>query len=66
MNFGQPWTGMLNRSAKFVHVCGACRRSFRDESVKDVPGWMAANLDEEARPDAEMVWDRRVKRKVVS
>jgi hypothetical protein len=61
-NFGYPWTGLLNRSARFVHVCGACRRAFRDESVKDVPGWMAANLDAEARPDAEMVWGRRVKR----
>ncbi len=61
-NFGYPWTGLLNRSAKFVHVCGTCRRSFRDDSVKDVPGWMAANLDAEVRPDYEMVWDRRVKR----
>jgi len=61
-NFGYPWTGLLNRSAKFIHVCGACRRSFRDEAVKDVPGWMAANLEAEARPDAEMVWDRRVAR----
>lgn len=59
-NFGYPWTGLLNRSAKFIHVCGACRRSFRDESVKDVPAWMAANLEVEARPDSEMVWDRRV------
>jgi len=59
-NFGYPWTGLLNRSAKFVHVCGACRRSFRDDSVIDVPGWMTANLDAEARPDSEMVWDRRI------
>jgi len=35
-NFGEPWTGLLHRSAKFVHVCEKCRRSFRDESVKDV------------------------------
>ena len=46
---------------KFVHVCGACQKSFRDESVKDVPGWMAANLDAEVRADGEMVWERRVK-----
>jgi len=64
VSFGQPWTGLLNRSPRFVHVCGACQRSFRDESVKDVPGSMAANLDAEARPDAEMVWDRRVKREM--
>lgn len=60
-NFGYPWTGLFNRSARFVHVCGACRRAFRDDSVKDVPGWMAANLDAEAQPDAEMVWGSRVK-----
>ena len=65
-NFGNPWTGMFNRTPKFVHVCGSCRRSFRDESVTDVPSWMGENLEAEARPDAEMVWDRRVKRKVVS
>ena len=64
VNFGYPWTGMLNRTPKFVFVCPTCRRSFKDESVKDVPGWMAANLDAEARPDAEMVWNRRVKQKM--
>jgi len=61
-NFGVPWTGLFNRTPRFVHLCGTCQRSFRDESVKDVAGWMAANLDAEARPDAEMVWDRRVAR----
>lgn len=61
-NFGYPWTGLFNRSARFVHVCGACRRAFRDDSVKDVAGWMASNLDAKARPDAEMVWGRRVAR----
>jgi len=60
-NFGQPWTGMLNRTAKFIHVCGTCRRSFRDDSIKDVPGWVALNLEAEVWPDCEMVWDRRVK-----
>jgi len=65
-NFGVPWNGMLNRSAKFIHVCGACRRSFRDDSVKDVPAWVEANLEAEFRPDSEMVWDRRVKREVMS
>jgi len=60
-NFGYPWVGMLNRSPRFVHVCGACYRSYRDESVKDVASWIVANLDAEVRPDFEMVWDRRVK-----
>ena len=59
-NFGYPWTGLFNRTPRFLHVCGACQRSFRDEGVKDVAGWIAANLDEEARPDAEMVWGKRV------
>ena len=61
-NFGVPWTGMFNRTPRFLHVCGPCQRSFKNEAVTDVAGWMAANLDAESRPDAEMVWDRRVKR----
>lgn len=61
-NFGVPWNGLFNRTPRFLHACGTCQRSFRDESVKDVNGWLATNLDAEARPDAEMVWDRRVKR----
>ena len=61
-NFGNPWIGMFNRSPRFVHVCRQCRRSFRDESVKDVGGWIVSNLDEGVRPDSEMVWDRRVVR----
>ena len=62
VNFGLRPVGMLNRSPNFVHVCGECQRSFKDESVKDVAKWMAMNLDVEVRPDAEMVWGRRVKR----
>jgi len=61
-NLGSPWTGLFNRSPRFVHVCGACRRTFKDDSIKDVAGWMVANLDAQFRPDAEMVWDRRVAR----
>lgn len=64
-NFGVPWDGLFNRTPRFLHVCGACRRLFKEESVKDVNGWLEANLDSEARPDAEMVWDRRVKRETV-
>ena len=63
-NFGVPWNGLFNRTHRFLHVCGACQRSFRDESVKDVNGWMEAHLDAEARPDAEMIWDRRVAREM--
>lgn len=61
-NFGVPWDGLFNRTPRFLHVCGTCRRSFRDEAVKDVRQWIVANLEAQARPDAEMVWDRRVKR----
>jgi len=32
--------------------------------VKDVEGWMERNLDVQTRPDAEMVWNRRVKQKM--
>jgi hypothetical protein len=53
--------GMFNRSPNFVHVCGACCRSFRDESVKDVRTWIVAKLDAEVRPGFETVWGRRVK-----
>ena len=61
-NFGVPWDGLFSRTPRFIHACGTCQRSLRDESVKDVDGWMAESLDAEARPDAEMVWGRRVKR----
>ena len=62
VNFGNPWVGMFSRSPRFIHVCGTCRRSFRDESVKDMTEWMAVNMDEEVWPDFAMVWDRRVAR----
>lgn len=61
INFGNPWTGMLNRTPRFIHVCSKCRRSFKDESVKDVGGWIVANLDAEVRPGYEMVWGRRMR-----
>lgn len=60
-NFGLRQMGLFNRTGFVEHVCGACRRSFRDETV-DVKAWMAVNLDEVVRPDAEMVWGRRVAR----
>ena len=60
-NFGLRQVGMFNRCGFVEHVCRECRRSFKDESV-DLKAWMAANLDEGVRPDAEMVWGRRVAR----
>lgn len=59
-NFGLRQVGMLSRSPNFIRVCGACRRSYRDESVKDVGAWIVKNLDAEVRPGYEMVWDKRV------
>lgn len=61
VNFGLRQVGMFNRVGFVEHVCGACRRSFRDESV-DEKAWMEANLDVEDRPDYEMVWHRRAAR----
>jgi hypothetical protein len=58
VNFGYPWSGMSNRRPLFIHACERCRRLFEDRSIKDVPGWMVANLDTEFLPDYEMVWDR--------
>ena len=60
-NFGNPQCSFFNRSLRFIHVCGACRRSFRDESIKDVRTWMAANLDSEVWPDFYMVGNRQMK-----
>lgn len=60
-NFGLRQVGMFNRSPDFVSVCGTCRRSFVDDSISDVPAWIDGNLDAEVRPDAEMIWGRRVK-----
>ena len=62
VNFGNPWTGLLDRLPRFTHACGTCRRSFADDSVTDVAGWMATNLDPEVRPGYDMLWDRRVAR----
>ena len=61
VNFGLRPVGMFSRSPDFVHDCGACRRSFRDESVTDVAGWIASSLDAEAQPGYDMVWGRRMK-----
>lgn len=61
VNFGLRQVGMFNRSPIFVSVCGACRRSFVEDSITDVRAWIVASLDAEVRPDAETVWGRRMK-----
>jgi hypothetical protein len=60
-NFGLRQVDMFNRSPNFLSVCSKCCRSFRDDSVKDVGAWIVASLDEDVRPEFEMVWGRRVK-----
>jgi hypothetical protein len=60
VNFGLRQVGVFNRSGYVEHVCGKCRRSFKDETV-DLQAWIVANLDEVVWPDAEMVWGKRVK-----
>jgi hypothetical protein len=60
VNFGLRPVGLFNRSACFDFVCQNCRRVFVDDSVKDVGGWMVANLDADVQPEAEMVWGKRV------
>lgn len=62
VNFGNPWMGLFNRSPRFTWACGICRRFFADNSVTDVAGWLATNLDPEVRPGYDMLWDRRVAR----
>ena len=60
VNFGFRQVGVFNRSGFVEHVCGACRRSFKDETV-DVKAWIMANIDAEFCPNAEIVWGKRVK-----
>ena len=61
VNFGLRQVGMFNRSPNFVHVCVPCRRTFVDDSVNDVGGWIRENIDAELWPNAEIVWGKRVK-----
>jgi hypothetical protein len=60
VNFGLRQAGVFNRAGFIEYVCGACRRSYRD-SVDDVGGWMAANLDAEVWPGYEMMWGKKVR-----
>jgi hypothetical protein len=60
-NFGFPRCSVFNRKPYFIHVCRRCRRSFEDNTVKNVPRWIEANLEVEVWPDFEMIWNSRVK-----
>lgn len=60
VNFGFRQVGLFNRSPNFVSVCPNCRRSFVDESITDVAGWMAENLKTDFYPMGEVVWGKRV------
>ena len=60
-NFGLRQVGMFNRSPNFVRVCVPCRRTFVDDSVNGVGGWIRENIDAELWPNAEIVWGKRVK-----
>lgn len=62
VNFGYRQVGLFNRSPSFVSVCPQCRRSFVDDSIKDVAGWMAYNLETDFCTVGEVVWGRRVAR----
>lgn len=60
-NFGLRQVGMFNRSPNIVRVCVPCRRTFVDDSIKDVRAWIVANIDAEVWPTYEMVWGKRLK-----
>ena len=60
VNFGLKQVGLFNRSPNFVSIYPKCRRSFVDESIKDVAGWMAGNLNADFLPVGELVWGKRV------
>lgn len=60
VNFGYRQVGVFNRSPNFVSVCPHCRRSFVDDSITDVAGWMATNLKTDFCPVGELVWGKRV------
>ena len=60
VNFGLRQVGMSNRCWFVEHVCGACRRLLRDETM-DMKAWMMASLDVDVLPGYETVWGKRVK-----
>jgi hypothetical protein len=40
--FGRVRTGIARYTPRFVHLCEACRRCFKDDSVEDFAGWVRA------------------------
>jgi len=60
VNFGLRQVGMFNRIGFIEYACRRCDRTIQD-SVEDVPGWMAVNLDLGVLPEYEMVWGKRLK-----
>jgi hypothetical protein len=60
VNFGFRQVSVFNRSPNFVSVCPKCRRSFIDDSIKDVAGWMVTNLKTDFCLIGEVVWGKRV------
>jgi hypothetical protein len=60
VNFGLPRVSFFRHAPRFISVCVKCQRSFLDDSITDVGGWMEANLDEEVRPGLNIVSGNRV------
>lgn len=58
VNFGYRQVGLFNRSPNVVSVCPQCRRSFVDDSIKHVAGWIAANLETDFCAVGEVAWGR--------
>ncbi len=53
VNFGFPRISFFRHAPRFISVCPTCQRSFLDDSITDVGGWMEANLDQGVRPGLE-------------
>ncbi len=54
VNFGLPRVSFFRHAPRFISVCPTCQRSFLDDPITDVGGWMEANLDEDVRPRFEI------------
>lgn len=54
VNFGLPRVSFFRPVPRFISVCVKCQRSFDDDSITDVGGWMEANLEAEIRPGFEI------------
>jgi len=55
VNFGLPRVSFFRHAPRFISVCPKCQRSFLDDWITDVGGWMEANLDEGVRPGLKIV-----------